>query len=121
MRGAEPIVDIVVTNHNYGRFLEQALSSACGQTYPHVNVIVVDDGSTDDSREILRRFERRVDVVLKEQGGQASALNAGIARGHGDIRRRWTPTTCCGPTPRSGWWRCSLPTEGSPRSSSGWP
>jgi len=83
--GSEPIVDIVVTNHNYGRFLEQALSSACGQTYPHVNVIVVDDGSTDESREVLRKFERRVDVVLKERGGQASALNAGIARGHGDI------------------------------------
>jgi len=78
-------VDVVVTNHNYGRFLPQAIESACAQTHPDVQVVVVDDGSTDDSREVLRRYEDRVEVVLKEQGGQASALNAGIARCRGEV------------------------------------
>jgi Glycosyl transferase family 2 len=82
---AEPIVDIVVSNHNYGRFLDAALDSACGQTHPHVNVIAVDDGSTDDSPEILSRYADDVDVVLKQRGGQASALNAGIGRCEGDV------------------------------------
>jgi glycosyltransferase involved in cell wall biosynthesis len=78
-------VDVVVTNHNYARFLPQAIESACGQTHSSVHVVVVDDGSSDDSRQVLRGFEDRVEVVLKEQGGQASAINAGLERCRGDI------------------------------------
>lgn len=78
-------VDVVVTNHNYARFLPEALESALAQTHPEVNVVVVDDGSTDDSREVLRRYEDRVEVVLQEQGGQAAALNAGLERCRGDV------------------------------------
>jgi glycosyltransferase involved in cell wall biosynthesis len=78
-------VDVVVTNHNYARFLPAAIESACAQTHPGVHVVVVDDGSTDSSREVLGEFEDRVEVVLKEQGGQASALNAGLERCRGDV------------------------------------
>ncbi|HET7509790.1 MAG TPA: glycosyltransferase [Solirubrobacterales bacterium] len=78
-------VDVVVTNHNYGRFLPQAIESALAQSHPDVNVVVVDDGSSDDSRDVLRGYEDRVEVVLKEQGGQASALNAGLERCRGDV------------------------------------
>jgi hypothetical protein len=78
-------VDIVVNNHNYGRFIAAAIESACAQSYPHVNVIVVDDGSTDDSREVIARYAEQVDVVLKDCGGQASAINAGLTHCDGDI------------------------------------
>lgn len=80
-----PAVDVVVTNHNYGRFLPEALESACSQTHPKVHVVVVDDGSTDGSRDVLRSYADRVEVVLKEQGGQASALNAGLERCLGEV------------------------------------
>jgi hypothetical protein len=78
-------VDVVITNHNYGRFLGAAIESALSQTRPDVRVIVVDDGSEDQSREVLGEFEDRIEVVLKDRGGQASALNAGIARCRGEV------------------------------------
>ncbi len=81
---AETTIDVVIDNYNYGRFLPEAIASALAQTHPAVNVIVVDDGSTDESPQILRAQDDRVTVVLKENGGQASALNAGAERCTGD-------------------------------------
>lgn len=43
-----PLVTVVINNYNYGRFLQRAIDSALKQTYPHVEVVVVDDGSTDN-------------------------------------------------------------------------
>jgi glycosyltransferase involved in cell wall biosynthesis len=70
---------IIINNYNYGRFLSEAIDSALNQTYPHVEVIVVDDGSTDDSRAIVAEYGGRVQTVFKPNGGQASAFNAGLA------------------------------------------
>jgi hypothetical protein len=77
-------IDIVVNNYNYCRFVGDAVDSALAQTHPWVKVIVVDDGSTDASRDVLAQYEGRVELVLKANGGQASALNAGFARSTGD-------------------------------------
>ncbi len=79
------IVDIVINNHNYGAFLPESIESARAQTHGRVNVIAVDDGSTDDSPRILAACEDEIDVVLKENGGQASAINAGMQRSKGDV------------------------------------
>jgi glycosyltransferase involved in cell wall biosynthesis len=78
-------VDVVISNRNYGEFLMDAIESACSQSHPNVNVVVVDDGSTDSSREVLDRYRGRAAVVLKEAGGQASALNLGLQRCSGDV------------------------------------
>jgi hypothetical protein len=78
-------VDVVITNHNYARFLPEAIESACAQSHPDVHVVVVDDGSTDGSRQLLEDFSDRVEVVLKDQGGQASALNQGLERCRGEV------------------------------------
>jgi hypothetical protein len=83
--GADLAVDIVIDNYNYGRFLPDAIESACAQTHPKVSVTVVDDGSSDGSRELLDEYAERVTVVLKENGGQASALNAGAELCRGDV------------------------------------
>jgi glycosyltransferase involved in cell wall biosynthesis len=79
------LVTILINNYNYGRFLGDAIDSALNQTYRNLEVIVVDDGSTDDSREIIASYGNRIISVLKENGGQASALNAGFAASHGQI------------------------------------
>jgi glycosyltransferase involved in cell wall biosynthesis len=78
-------ISVIINNYNYDRFLPEAIESALHQTYPHTEVIVVDDGSTDRSREIIDRYSSRIRPVLKPNGGQASAFNAGFAVSHGDI------------------------------------
>lgn len=79
------LVSIVIDNYNYGRFLGDAIRSALGQSYPCTETIVVDDGSTDCSREVIGSFSDRIIPVLKENGGQASAFNAGFAASRGDM------------------------------------
>ena len=79
------LVTILINNYNYGRFLKDAIDSALNQTYRNLEVIVVDDGSTDDSREIIAGYGNEIISVLKENGGQASALNAGFAASRGEI------------------------------------
>lgn len=78
-------MSIIINNYNYGRFLQEAIDSALGQSYPSIEVIVVDDGSIDQSREIILSYGEPVISVFKENGGQASALNAGFARSHGEV------------------------------------
>lgn len=79
------LVSIIINNYNYGRFLGAAIDSALAQTYPLVEVIVVDDGSTDHSRAIVQSYGDRITPVFKENGGQASALNAGFAQASGEV------------------------------------
>lgn len=76
---------VIVNNYNYGRFLGDAIDGALAQTYPDTEVIVVDDGSTDDSRAVITRYGSQVVPVLKENGGQGSALNAGFAVSRGEV------------------------------------
>ncbi len=78
-------VSIVVNNYNYGRFLERAIDSALAQDYPDLEVLVVDDGSTDNSRDLIASFGDRIIPVLKSNGGQGSAFNAGFDASSGDI------------------------------------
>lgn len=82
---ALPLVSILINNFNYARFLRDAIDSALAQTYPNVEVVVVDDGSTDDSRDIIASFSDRIRPVLKENGGQASAFNAGLRACRGEL------------------------------------
>src|SRR5438105_2154973 len=78
-------VSIIINNYNYAQFLEQAVESALAQTYPNCEVIVVDDGSADGSREVLNKFEGRATIILQENRGQVAALNNGLKRATGDL------------------------------------
>lgn len=79
------LISIVINNYNYGAFVADSIRSALGQTYPHVEVIVVDDGSTDASRDIIASFDTAITPVFKANGGQASACNAGFSHARGDV------------------------------------
>lgn len=78
-------VSIIINNYNYGRFLKEAIDSALNQTYPNTEVIVVDDGSTDNSHEIIAEYGKQIIPILKENRGQPSAFNAGFKVSTGTI------------------------------------
>jgi glycosyltransferase involved in cell wall biosynthesis len=78
-----PTVSVVVSNHNYAAFVGAAVDSALGQTEP-VEVVVVDDGSTDGSLEVLAGYGDRIRVVTQANAGQAAAVNAGVRAASGE-------------------------------------
>jgi glycosyltransferase involved in cell wall biosynthesis len=77
-------VSVVITSYDYVAYVGEAIESALAQTHADTEVIVVDDGSTDGSREVIERYADVVRVVAKSNGGQASAINAGFAVSSGD-------------------------------------
>ena len=84
MPDVQPLVSIVMPVHNGQRFLAAAIDSALGQDYEPVEVIVVDDGSTDDSADIARA-RPAVRLIEQPNGGVSAARNAGLAAARGEL------------------------------------
>lgn len=78
-------ISVVITNFNYGHCVGTAIDSALAIEWPDKEVIVVDDGSTDHSPAVISGYGNRIKAVLKTNGGQNSAANAGFSRSTGDI------------------------------------
>ena len=80
------LVSIIINNYNYDRFLPEAIDSALAQTYPHTEVIVVDDCSTDNSRDVIAKYgDKIIPILHQENGKQAAAFNSGFAISKGEI------------------------------------
>ncbi len=80
-----PLVSVIIGNYNYGRFLRQSIDSVLNQTYQNFELIVVDDGSTDNSQEIIKSYGSRLIAIFQENSGQDVAFKAGIQRSQGEI------------------------------------
>lgn len=78
-------VSVIIPTHNYARFVGRAVDSALGQTHAPAEVIVVDDGSTDDTPKVLAGYGDRVRVIRQVRRGPAVARNAGIRAARGDL------------------------------------
>jgi glycosyltransferase involved in cell wall biosynthesis len=84
-RHTQPLVSIIINNFNYALYLAAAIESALAQDYRNLEVVVVDDGSTDNSRQIIANYGSRIKAIHKANDGQASALNAGFHASAGAI------------------------------------
>jgi glycosyltransferase involved in cell wall biosynthesis len=83
----KPAVTVLIDTYNHERFIEEAIVSVLEQDFPaaETEILVVDDGSTDRTPEIVGKFEPRVRLLRKVNGGQGSAFNAGIPEARGEI------------------------------------
>ncbi|MDD2388677.1 MAG: glycosyltransferase [Desulfobacterales bacterium] len=80
-----PKVSVIIPTYNRARLLEEAIDSVLSQTFTGYELIVVDDGSTDDTGEVLASCEDRIRVIRQNNQGVSSARNAGIASASGDL------------------------------------
>ena len=82
-----PLVSVLVNTYNHERFIAQALQSVLDQDFPasQMEIIVVDDGFTDSTSQIIQAFLPRIRYIRKDNGGQVSAFNAGVCEARGDI------------------------------------
>ena len=94
---ALPLISVIIPTYNVGELLAESLKSVFAQTYPRYEVIVVDDGSTDNTTEVVREFKDRILYLYQDNHGPSAARNKGIKRGQGkyfcflDADDLWTP------------------------------
>jgi glycosyltransferase involved in cell wall biosynthesis len=79
-----PLVTVIIPAYNSGVYLKEAVESALGQDYPNLEVIVIDDGSTDHSLSLLTPYLNRIFIITSENFGAASARNLGILASSGE-------------------------------------
>jgi glycosyltransferase involved in cell wall biosynthesis len=84
---AKPTVSVIINTYNYGRFVEETIESALAQDYPEDRreILVIDDGSTDDTGERVKKYCDRIKYFYKENGDQCSAITFGVAHSKGDL------------------------------------
>ena len=94
----QPLVSVIIPNYNYERYIQKCLESVISQDYPNIEIIVVDDGSTDCSIKVIEKYFPRVVLIQQENQGVSSARNAGILKSSGeyvafiDSDDFWDPT-----------------------------
>lgn len=87
MTESQPLVTVIIASYNHGPYIEQSIQSVMDQTYPNIELLVVDDGSTDDSVERIQRMQERHDFDFRVQQNQGltNTLNGAIARAKGSL------------------------------------
>src|SRR5690348_16399172 len=82
---SRPLVTIVTPSLNQGRFLRETITSILGQDYPHVEYLIQDGGSTDESAAVAAAFGDRLTWICERDTGQSNAINRGFRRARGEI------------------------------------
>lgn len=79
-----PLVSVIIPNFNYEEYVADAIESVLNQTYENIELIVVDDGSTDNSWKVINRYRDRLKLIKSKNGGVSSARNIGLTAIQGD-------------------------------------
>ncbi|HLA96664.1 MAG TPA: glycosyltransferase [Pyrinomonadaceae bacterium] len=79
------LVSVIIPNYNYASYLREAIDSVLAQTYQDVEIIVVDDGSSDNSKEILDSYANRITTIFQKNQGVSAARNNGVASSSGEF------------------------------------
>jgi glycosyltransferase involved in cell wall biosynthesis len=80
----DPLVSIIIPTYNCAPYIHEAIESVLAQTYKNNEIIVVDDGSTDNTQEIIRPFLKKILYIKQENSGPSAARNVGIKKSKGD-------------------------------------
>ena len=91
MKSVNDLVSIIIPVYNSENYLKETLESVFSQSYNNIEIIVVDDGSTDNSLKILKKFEDKITIISQSNCGLASALNTGIKKIHGKWFKWFSP------------------------------
>jgi glycosyltransferase involved in cell wall biosynthesis len=78
-------ISVIIPNYNYARYLDQAIQSVLKQSYDNLELIVVNNGSTDNSLEILKKYENEIRLINQPNLGQSGARNSGLSLSTGDF------------------------------------
>jgi glycosyltransferase involved in cell wall biosynthesis len=84
----KPLISIVICNYNYGQYIGEAIESALSQTYPNIELIIIDDGSTDDSREVIEKYVKKnpkIKYYKQKNQGIVATRNRGLGLAKGDF------------------------------------
>jgi glycosyltransferase involved in cell wall biosynthesis len=85
MSSKKPLVSVIIPNFNYSKYLGQTIESVLSQTYDNFEILVVDDGSTDDSVEVAKQYSSKIRLICQSNGGVSSARNEGILNSRGSF------------------------------------
>jgi len=85
------LVSVIIPVYNSAQFLKESLESVLNQTYQNIEIICINDGSTDNSLEILESYSDKITIISQENKGLASALNTGIKQMKGDWFKWFSP------------------------------
>lgn len=78
-------ISVIIPNYNYARYLDQAIQSVLKQTYNNLELIVVNNGSTDNSLKVLEKYENEIILIDQANLGQSGARNSGLSRAQGEL------------------------------------
>lgn len=96
-RPGTPLVSVIIPNYNHAHYLGDAIRSVLDQEYPNYEILVIDDGSTDNSREVVGKFGSQIRYIWQSNQGLSAARNTGIAASQGtcigllDADDIWSP------------------------------
>jgi glycosyltransferase involved in cell wall biosynthesis len=80
-----PRITVITPSYNQGKYIEQTIKSISGQNYPNLEHLVVDGGSTDQTLDVLRKYEHQLRWVSERDRGQSDAINKGLQQATGDV------------------------------------